>query len=562
MKKIFFAAAAMLMLFSCKEKEMPVTPEEKPDAIEITPESKTFGEEGGSVDVIVTSTGEWTLSAAENYDWVEVSATEGVDGDIVKFTVAENFDADKKGDFEFVCGEAKAAFTVFSYAGELPHIYLDSDADLTFDYKEHTSVEILVSSDETNYRDLEIEVSEGAEEWLVYRAALPGDTELSAKIYFDVTALEGLADREAVVTISAPGINDVLTVNVLQLAKHVLYTDKANYTAAIEGETIIVPLYTNVEYEITMEGAGDWLTVGEATAEGIPFTAAALADGKRSATVTFTQTDAAEGEEVLSATITITQVNALITWAADMTGNRLFPKWENGGPGVCKSFTLETLVKFDDFNKASGGIFTIMGIEGKFLLRMGDVGNPLTNLQIATCAGNYNVPYSCEANRWYHIAVVWEERIAYVYFDGELVGTSQQFPETTYVGWPLWQSVPVDPDLSPAWSYEPDGNRVFWMGYSYDANRDLHGLMTEIRIWNKALTADEINAPNHFYTVDPNSEGLFSYWKFVEGQGSTVADATGKGNPLHGEVDITKQSNGDNCGPEGIDWVEVALPDR
>ena len=86
--------------------------------------------------------------------------------------------------------------------------------------------------------------------------------------------------------------------------------------------------------------------------------------------------------------------------------------------------------------------------------------------------------------------------------------------------------------------------------------------MTEIRIWNKALTADEINAPNHFYTVDPNSEGLFSYWKFVEGEGSTVADATGKGNPLHGELDITKQSNGDNSGPAGIDWVEVALPDK
>lgn len=100
------------------------------------------------------------------------------------------------------------------------------------------------------------------------------------------------------------------------------------------------------------------------------------------------------------------------------------------------------------------------------------------------------------------------------------------------------------------------------MGYSYDANRDTHGLMTEIRIWNKALTADEINAPNHFYTVDPNSEGLFSYWKFVEGEGSTVADATGKGNPLYGEVDITKQSNGDNSGPAGIDWVEVALPDK
>lgn len=547
---------------------MPVTPEEKPDAIEITPESKTFGEEGGSVDVIVTSTGEWTLSAAENYDWVEVSATEGVDGDIVKFTVAENFDADKKGDFEFVCGEAKAAFTVFSYAGNLPHIYLDSEAELTFDYKEHTSVEIIVSSDETNYRDLEIEVSEGAEEWLVYRAALPGDTELSAKIYFDVTALEGLADRDAVVTITAPGVNDVLTVNVLQLAKHVLYTDKVNYTAAIEGETIIVPLYTNVEYEITMEGAEGWLTVDEATAEGIPFTATALEGEKRSATVTFTQTDAAEGEDVLYATITITQVNALITWAARMKGNRLFPKWdgEAGGIGKCENFTLECMVNFDDFSKASGGIYTIMGIEGTYLLRMGDVGNPLNRLQVATAAGNYNVPFDFEANRWYHIAAVFtggDTRVTTVYVDGELVGTADALPESKWVGWPVYGNVYFrDFNLSPAWSYEPDGTRVFWVGYSYEGNRDTYGMMTEVRIWNKALTAEEISAPNHFYTVDPESEGLFSYWPFTAGEGDYIEDATGNGNKLYGELSVTKQDNGDNVGTPGIEWVEVALPDR
>ena len=89
-----------------------------------------------------------------------------------------------------------------------------------------------------------------------------------------------------------------------------------------------------------------------------------------------------------------------------------------------------------------------------------------------------------------------------------------------------------------------------------------NGQMTEIRIWNKALTDDEINAENHFYTVDPASEGLFSYWKFTEGEGATVADKTAKGNPLYGETDIAKQSNGDNKGPAGIEWYEVALPDR
>jgi hypothetical protein len=86
--------------------------------------------------------------------------------------------------------------------------------------------------------------------------------------------------------------------------------------------------------------------------------------------------------------------------------------------------------------------------------------------------------------------------------------------------------------------------------------------MTEIRMWKKALTKEEINAENHFYVVDPASEGLFSYWKFTEGEGSTVADKTANGNTLYGETDIAKQSNGDNCGPAGIDWVEVALPDK
>ena len=85
--------------------------------------------------------------------------------------------------------------------------------------------------------------------------------------------------------------------------------------------------------------------------------------------------------------------------------------------------------------------------------------------------------------------------------------------------------------------------------------------MTEIRIWNKVLTEEEINAPDHFYTVDPKSEGLYSYWKFTEGQGSTIEDATGNGNKLYGETYVRKQGN-DNKGDEGIKWVEVALPDK
>ena len=562
MKKIFLAAAACLALFSCNNKTME-TP--KPDAIEVTPGSYTFGAEGGVADVIVTSNGDWTLEGKEAYNWVTPSVTSGKDGDVVTFTVVSNLEQDRTADFTFKSGIASAAFKVFSYAGEAPSLELKSEGTLSLGY-EAEQIKIEVSTNKNHYRDVEYKLSEGAAEWLTYRATLPGETEADAELYFDAAALEGLADREATIIVEVPGIAPV-EVNLTQYAKHVLSTPTANYTIAVEGETIVIPLSANVAYDIVMEGAEGWLTVGEPTAEGLPFTAAALADGKRAATVTFTQTDAVEGETPLTCTIKITQVNALITWAADMTGNRLFPKWDGTGGGIAKNndlteATLECMVKFDDFNKASGGIYTIMGIEGYFLLRMGDVGNPLTRLQVATMDGNYNVPFDCQANTWYHLAVVWKERTAYVYFNGELKGTSQQFAEYKYVGWPVWNYVYLNPlALSPAWSYEPDGNRCFWMGYSYDANRDIHGLMTEIRLWNRALTAEEINAPNHFYTVDPASEGLFSYWKFTEGEGATVADKTANGNTLYGETNVRKQGN-DNKGDAGISWVEVALPDK
>ena len=534
------------------------------DAIEVTPRSVTFDAEGGTADVIVSSTGEWTLTAAAEYDWVEASKAQGADGDVITFTVQPNLEVDKKADFTFATGEegaTKCTFSVFSYAGEAPALNLVSEASVDFGY-EADLLEIVVSTNQNHYRDVEYTLSEGAAEWLDYQATLPGDTEADAKLYFNVAALEGLADRQATVTVSVPGLTPV-EVEVAQFAKHVLSTPSPRYTIAVEGETINIPLVANVAYDIAMEGAEGWLTVGEPTAEGLPFTAVALESGKRAATVTFTQTDAVEGETPLTWTITITQVTALVNWAADMSGNRLFPKWENGGPGAATQFTLETLLYVKEF-PTNQLIATVMGIEGQFLLRFGDTGNPLTRLQVATSAGNYNVPFDFSPNRWYHVAVTFDDATVKVYVDGEQKGEDKYFESRRYV-WDQGGYVysPINPNISPAWSYEPDGNRAFWMGYSYDQNRSLPGYMTEIRIWTKALTAEELNAENHFYNVDPASEGLFSYWKFTEGEGATVADKTANGNTLYGETDIAKDPvTNANKGPEGIEWYEIALPDR
>ena len=79
--------------------------------------------------------------------------------------------------------------------------------------------------------------------------------------------------------------------------------------------------------------------------------------------------------------------------------------------------------------------------------------------------------------------------------------------------------------------------------------------MSEVRVWNRALSADEINAPNHFYKVDPASKGLVAYWKLDDGTGYIAKDYTANGNDLTGEV--YSGSSWSN----GMEWREVQLPE-
>ena len=73
-------------------------------------------------------------------------------------------------------------------------------------------------------------------------------------------------------------------------------------------------------------------------------------------------------------------------------------------------------------------------------------------------------------------------------------------------------------------------------------------IQAEARIWNRPLSADEINAENHFYKVSPDSEGLVAYWKFCDAKGSVIADYSDYGNDLQADHTPT--------------WVEVELPEK
>lgn len=178
-----------------------------------------------------------------------------------------------------------------------------------------------------------------------------------------------------------------------------------------------------------------------------------------------------------------------------------------------------------------------MGIEGKFLVRVGDAGLASNQIQIATdkTTNLTSGDLKLQSKQWYHIAVTFDKGAVSVYINGvqKLTGTAG--------------STSVDFSVEHSDEAE-DKPRCFWIGYSYDNNRYLDGMISEVRIWNKALTEEEINSTDHFYTVEPDSEGLVAYWKFNEGAGTIIKDYTVHGNDLTAEKELK--------------WTQVALPEK
>ncbi len=279
----------------------------------------------------------------------------------------------------------------------------------------------------------------------------------------------------------------------------------------------------------------------------------------------------AEGLDVLESARTVYFIfskASLINVVADMQNNLAYPEWTEQTEQVkdMETFTLEALIYANSFKR---NISTIMGIEDVFMIRLGDDGRPTNQLQVAfakkvsketTSPARNKIPAESDSRFdlkpfvWHHIAVTFDHGTVGVYIDGKLKESSKATVAATD-GTP----VTIDRvDFAIPHSDETDGKpRCFWIGHSYRLATDgelfyerrFDGRMSEVRIWNRALTAQEIAADNHFYKVDPASEGLVAYWKFDDRvQGKTVRDYGVNGFHLKTQTDVN--------------WVNVALPEE
>lgn len=203
-----------------------------------------------------------------------------------------------------------------------------------------------------------------------------------------------------------------------------------------------------------------------------------------------------------------------------------FPINWKSNVSALSTVTIEALIRSEDWVAGrDNALSSVFGIEGKFLIRIGDADRPRDQIQVVAPGGNFPGPNAVQGlpvNEWVHIAIVYDkttkERIYYkdgvVVYRDEAASGSLNFSSSCYIG--------------RAW----------------DDSRWLPGDISEVRIWNVQRTAEQI-AINP-YEVDPASPGLIAYWKFNEGAGSVVADQTGNGN------DITAKGN--------PTWVNVEIP--
>lgn len=223
---------------------------------------------------------------------------------------------------------------------------------------------------------------------------------------------------------------------------------------------------------------------------------------------------------------------SLINVVADIEKNKChIDTWST--PEVVRNLsqvTMEALIYVRNFNRT---ISTIMGVEDKFLLRIGDERFPANQLQLAVGDSKFpaaDTKKGLPVNRWCHVAVTYdsEEEKAKIYVDGKLQSEGKLSAGTV--------------------SLDVDGKDGFYIGYSYEEERYLSGEISECRIWNRVLAEEEINAENHFYQVEPTSQGLVAYWKCNEGKGKIIEDKTGNGNNLEAVSQLK--------------WVTVALPEK
>ena len=197
---------------------------------------------------------------------------------------------------------------------------------------------------------------------------------------------------------------------------------------------------------------------------------------------------------------------------AIVTSVPIFSKSNNGSLNLkeelaLSTWTVEYCVNMSKLGKGIGesnnqAIFAATSKygadDGEIYIRFGDAPIEGNRLQIKTQGSQMNSNMLFEENKWYHIAWVCSGTKLELFVDGKLDNTIDLPGVITNID----KRIKI-------------GNTDYLVA-------DMK--LSEMRIWKRALTQREV--ANNMYATNPESDGLYAYFKFNEGKGKDFADAT------------------------------------
>jgi hypothetical protein len=134
----------------------------------------------------------------------------------------------------------------------------------------------------------------------------------------------------------------------------------------------------------------------------------------------------------------------------------------------------------------------------------GDIGNGSSWWKVV-----YDAYFPYNPGDWHHFAVTVTPTNYSIYADGALVGLG-------------------GPGLLEGDAVLYDQNHQLGIGWGPYVSDRFYGQIDEVRIWNTARSAAEIQS-SMYRSLTGTEPGLMGYWRFDEGSGTTVADASGHG---------------------------------
>lgn len=177
--------------------------------------------------------------------------------------------------------------------------------------------------------------------------------------------------------------------------------------------------------------------------------------------------------------------------------------------------TMEIRMYAKGWSSLSHGISSLIGVEENFMLRIGDVSiggvdEPRSILNVAGRGSTLSaLDNPLSLNRWYHVATVDDGSNLKLYIDGvEVASVSSSDRDPVNLGYYY--------------------NSAFCIGRSANDYRRFNGMVSEARVWSRALTPTEM-LNNQCYVNPETAEGLIGYWRLDEAEGRVFKDLSGNG---------------------------------